>query len=303
MLLAAVVFLGSCDETADESTPWNTASGVTVSMKSATASPKENQNIINIPIEVSNNANGKVKVKIAVKATGDNPATEDEHYYVTTKDIVISDSIGNVEVKLVDDDEINDPRTFEVSIVSVEHASVGEIASTLVTIRDNDSEIYDRLQGTWIMTGEQDTQSGTEEVSWKVTITGASNESESDYNKRLYISGMNDYSATTAQLSFYYDETTKKGYVSFSNLGGYNFAENLNFGDPVGVANIKLYRVENNSLTTDNLNGYWDNDLKNITFDEGELIGAIFSAESGDFTGYSWFGIKNIKMTKSTSGK
>lgn len=148
MLLAVVTFFGACSSDDDS---WNTASDVTVSMKNPTMVIKENMGLTNVPIEVKGETNGNVYVTIEVKEVGGNPAKEDVHYYITDKTISISDSIGYVEVEPVDDDEINDDRTFEITVVEAKGAKIGN-ATTQVSLKDNDSQIYEKLQGKWKLT-------------------------------------------------------------------------------------------------------------------------------------------------------
>lgn len=296
LLLAAVPFLGACS---DDDNSWNSDADVTVNMKNPTLRIKESAGMVNVPIEVTGNTNGKVHVTIAVEETGANPAKEDVNYYITSKEVTISDGEGNIELEAVDDDEVNDDRTFNITIVDAKGAKIGDQPTTAVTLRDNDSEYYEKLQGNWTMTVTQLSQNGSSEKSWNVKISGATDENDENYNKTLYISGMMGYSWTEARLAYHYDNTTKKGYVAFDDLGTYNFAEGVNFGDPIGKANVKLYSINGNSLTTNPIQGNWDSSFKNVTFTPDAILsGAIFST-SDEFTGYVWFQINNIKLTKS----
>lgn len=299
MLMAAVTLLGACSSDDDS---WNSASDVTVCMQKEEIKTKESAHTpgttpLKVPIEVKGKTNGNIKVTIAVKEVGDNPAKEDENYYITTKSIVISDSIGYAEVETVDDDEVNADRTFEITLVDAQGAKIDENAnSTTIILRDNDSEFYEKLQGTWKMTCTDTYENSA--LSWNVNITGATDEDDEDYNKYLYITGMMGYKWTTAILVYNYDKSTNKGSVSFDELGSYNFAQGVNFGDPIGKANVKLFTISGNQLTTTPIMGYWSDDLKSITFDDGTLAGGIFSAETGEFTRYTWFSIKDIKLEK-----
>lgn len=297
MLLVAVTFLGACSSNDDK---WNTAADVTVSMQNSTMSFKENSGIVNVPIVVSGETNGNVFVTVEVKETGSNPAKEDVHYYVTDKTINISGNKGNVEIEMVDDDDINEARTFEVSIVDAKGAKISDNSSTVITIKDNDSNIYEKLQGNWIMTGVDRT--GTNAISWKVKITGAIDESDADYNKVLYITGMGgftDFQNTKVRLNYTFNEATQKGTLEIGNMQKYNVLENvdLNLGS---LCNVKVSNLSNGQLTTTSIYGTWDDDFKNITFDEDQVLFAgIYSAASDSFLGYEFFSIKNIKMTKS----
>lgn len=287
MLLAVVTFFGACSSNDDS---WNTASDVTVSMKNPTMVIKENMGLTNVPIEVKGETNGNVYVTLEVKEVGKNPAKEDVHYYITDKTISISDSIGYVEVEPVDDDEINDDRTFEITIVEAKGAKIGN-ATTQVSLKDNDSQIYEKLQGKWKLTGVSRQGAPMESV---VKIIGASDEKDGDYNHTLYLTGM-AVSSSSARLSF--DEKTKE--IAFDNLGKYNFIEGYDFTKDLGImGNIVLNNLSNGSLTTTPIKGTWSEDCKEIVFDQDQvLFGGIYTT-GGTFTGYEFFSVTKIKLTK-----
>lgn len=288
MLLAVVAFMGSCS---DDDESWNSKSGVTVSMENESLRFKESVGVVKVPIKVEGEANGPVSVTVKVEETGSNPAKENVNYYITTKTITISDSIGNVELECVDDNDINEDRTFAISIVSAKGATVGSNATTAITLRDNDSEFYEKLQGSWVM----NCTFNDAPTKWDVKVVGATDEADKDYNKVLYITGMIGYQWTTAKLSYDYDKATGKGSVAFDYLGQYNFAEGVNFTG-LGVCNVRLYSVAGNQLSEDPIYGTWSADFKNITFDEGTLYGGVF--DSSDAHKGGWFEISNITMTK-----
>lgn len=291
MLLAVVTFFGACSSDDDS---WNSAADVTVSMKNPTMVIKENMDLTNVPIEVKGKTNGNVYVTLAVKEVGSKPAKEDVHYYITDKTISISDSIGYVEVEPVDNDEINADRTFEITIVEAKGAKIGN-ATTQVSLKDNDSQIYEKLQGKWKLTGVSRQGAPMESV---VKIIGASDEKDGDYNNTLYLTGM-AVSSSSARLSFHYDEKTKQGYVAFDNLGKYNFIEGYDFTKDLGImGNIVLSNLSNGSLTTTPIKGTWSEDCKEIVFDQDQvLFGGIYTP-GGTFTGYEFFSVTKIKLTK-----
>ena len=291
MLLAVVTFFGACSSDDDS---WNSAADVTVSMKNPTMVIKENMGLTNVPIEVKGKTNGNVYVTLAVKEVGSNPAKEDVHYYITDKTISISDSIGYVEVEPVDDDEINADRTFEITIVEAKGAKIGN-ATTQVSLKDNDSQIYEKLQGKWKLTGVSRQGAPMESV---VKITVAGDSEKSDYNNTLYLTGM-AVSSSSARLSFHYDEDTKQGYVAFDNLGKYNFIEGYDFTKDLGfMGNIMLHNLSNGQLTSTPIKGTWSEDCKEIVFDQDQvLFGGIYTP-GGTFTGYEFFSVTKIKLTK-----
>lgn len=270
-LLVAVLFLGACS---DDDVKKNSAADVTVSMGTATISPRESAGIVSLPIKVEGPTNGMVTLTVETREVGSNPAVEGTNYYVTTKKINITGSEGYVELEMVDDDEINDPRSFEVTIVKVEHAKLNEAAKTTsVVIRDNDHEPYDRLQGTWTLTYKN--YDGAVQRQ-KVTITGADDPSEYIYNKLLYVEGML-LEKSKAHLSFNFDTANNTCYVSFTNFMKYNWVTGFkhpSFSDPI---DIKLGRLEGNYISQSPVEGVVQADFKTIKFEEGATIAAIFT--------------------------
>lgn len=270
-LLVAVLFLGACS---DDDVKKNSAADVTVSMGTATISPRESAGVVSLPIKVEGPTNGMVSLTVETREVGSNPAVENTHYYVTTKKINITGSEGYVELEMVDDDEINDPRTFEVTIVKVEHAKLNEAAkTTTVEIRDNDHELYDRLQGTWTMTYKN--YDGAVQRQ-KVTITGADDPSQYIYNKLLYLEGML-LEKSKAQLSFNFDSANNTCYVSFTNFMKYNWITGLELQGLSQPVDIKLGRLEGQSISQSPVEGVVQEDFKTIKFEEGATIACLFT--------------------------
>lgn len=270
-LLVAVLFLGACS---DDDVKKNSAADVTVSMGTATISPRESAGIVSLPIKVEGPTNGMVTLTVETREVGSNPAVENTNYYVTTKKINITGSEGYVELEMVDDDEINDPRSFEVTIVKVEHAKLNEAAKTTsVVIRDNDHEPYDRLQGTWTLTYKN--YDGAVQRQ-KVTITGADDPSEYIYNKLLYVEGML-LEKSKAQLSFNFDSANNTCYVSFTNFMKYNWITGLELQGISQPVDIKLGRLEGNSISQSPVEGVVQEDFKTIKFEEGATIACLFT--------------------------
>ena len=270
-LLVAVLFLGACS---DDDVKKNSAADVTVSMGTATISPRESAGIVSLPIKVEGPTNGMVSVTVETRKVGSNPAVENTHYYVTTKKINITGSEGYVELEMVDNEEINDPRTFEVTIVKVEHAKLNEAAkTTTVEIRDNDHEPYDRLQGTWTMTYKD--YNGAVQTQ-KVTITGADDPSEYIYNKLLYVEDIL-LEKSKAQLSFNYDSANNTCYVSFTNFMKYNWYTGLELQGISQPVDIKLGRLEGNYISESPVEGVVQEDFKTIKFEEGATIACLFT--------------------------
>lgn len=291
MLLAVTAFFAACS---DDDSSWNTNEDVTVSMAQTEVRVKEGVGLFNVPIAVTGETNAPVKVNVSVRESGSNPATKDVNYMVTDTTIYISGTTGNVEIKTVDDSDINEDRTFEVYIVSAEGAKLGTNTSTTVVLRDNDSEFYEKLQGNWTLNYK--TSAGAD-ASLAVTITGGDEDSE-DYNKTLYMTGLGGYTWTEAKLSYSYDKTTGVGSISFDDLGDYYIATDVNFGLGFTCA-VALYTRSGSRLYTTPLVGSWSSDFKTVTFDDTYgLTGGIHNQETDAFAGYTWFTYYNVTLTR-----
>lgn len=291
MLLAVTAFFAACS---DDDSSWNTNADVTVSMAQTEVRVKEGAGLFNVPVAVTGETNAPVKVNVSVRESGSNPATKDVNYMVTDTTIYVSGTTANVEIKTVDDDEINEDRTFEVYIVSAEGAKLGSNTSTTVVLRDNDSEFYEKLQGNWTMTCLN--SSGAKQT-WSVTIEGATSEDDEDYNNKLYLYGMMGYSWTCAELYYSYDKSTNTGSLSFDNLGNYYFAEGVNFGLG-GSNNVIPYNMGTSSYTTTPIEGSWSSDFKSVTFDQNATLALLIFNEDGSFTRYSWNRLSKLALSR-----
>lgn len=291
MLLAVTAFFAACS---DDDASWNTNADVTVEMGKTEVKVKEGAGLFNVPIVVKGETTAPVRVHVSMRESGSNPAKKDVNYMVTDTTIVISDGAGKVEVKTVDDDEINENRTFEVYIVSADGAKVGANSSTNVVLRDNDSEFYEKLQGVWKMK-YVDANGAAKE--WSVTVTGGDEESE-DYNHYLYVSGMMGYDWTMAVLKYDYDKATKQGSLAFDELGSYKFADGVDFELGNAPNYVCLFSKDGRNLTIEPIGGTWSADFKTVTFEADKVLcGGIFGSD-GSFTGYTWFSAKSITMVR-----
>lgn len=288
-VLATAIF-ASCSE---EELSWN-SSAATVSMEQAELVYKENKGMVNVPIVVDGELNGPVEVTVEVAEVGENPAMEDVHYIVTSKTVLIpaDATSGKIEFKTVDDADINEARTFVINIKSVNGATVGETASTTVTLKDNDSQFYEKLQGRWKM-NSVDSKGNTQ--AWNINIIGV-DEGEEGYNEVFQVTGIMDYNWTSMTMFYSYDVATKTGYVYIPF--GYIFAEGVNFGSSVGVCDVATGTVVDGYINFDGgLVGTWNEDFTEITFEENKIMYG-FLVSNGAPNGYTWFNCLNIKMSK-----
>ena len=230
MLLAiALPFIWSCSDNGDDINTGQCTVGFAseeVEINEATSG------YTNIPINVSGLRNGAVKIKIEAAPVGENGAVEGKHYLITDKTLNINaDTLStgtlNVEVKTLDDNVINDPRQFTLTIVSAKGAEI-RTQKTIVTIEDNDGDTYMAFFGTWTLNAKKPVFGAdgkvvpgkTQDVSFDVKISGATNKHSADYENILtascpsmfYVGANLD---CTWHFRYSYDKTLMVGTLGF----------------------------------------------------------------------------------------
>lgn len=291
--------LAACSSSDDDKKfGWNTKEGVTVSMEDPVIETIENIGLFRIPVQISGNPNGYIKVKFAFTETGDTPAMDDVHYIVTTKELIVNpeDSEVYIEVNTVDNNEDNEPRTFNITIESVEYATIGALAQTEVIIKDKGP--YSKLAGTWTM-AYLDGQ-GTE-VSGEVKIVCT------DPNEKIVlVTGLGDMVLgsssydTSLRFNFNWDEVSEHGDVSIPL--GYTMVTNVGFrvdgeATPCDLRNILVNGQS--PVTYGEIEGTCNANYSSITFPEGAgfYIG-VFITETGEFIG-TFDAMSDITLTRS----
>lgn len=265
----------SCDDSKDV----NTAKDVTVEMEQNEVTVKEHAGRFYVPIKVTGEPNGPVKVRVKVEGSGSNPAAPFENrngewtgnYIVTSEEINIpaDEKTASIEISTVDDREQNEDRAFLVTIESVEGATVGTNATTIVIIKDNDSIPYERLQGDWSFTYYD---FDNLEQTINVSLSGFDEESKK-YGVELQLNGMYaEYSqdGTTAQVYFFDDESIDMRYIEIyipQIIGVYGSEPQYNFW--LICAQRNASNSIEMSLNNIVLTGIVSDDYETITFDEG----------------------------------
>lgn len=157
ILALGTVAMVSCTDDSDYNNV-NTAPGVTVEMKEASIRLAEDQASSSayeyIDVIVNGEANGPIRVSIDLSPVGTDGAVADVNYIMTSTSIIIpaGETTGRFQYYPKGDNEINEDRTFEAKISKVEGASVGALATTEVTLVDNERLIpvyYPGIQGAW----------------------------------------------------------------------------------------------------------------------------------------------------------
>lgn len=204
----------------DDDNNFNTASGVSVEMQSSEMTVKENAGLIDVPLKVTGEANGPIKVTVKVEGCGEVPALPFEekngewsgNYVLTSETVNIpaGENEVSVEINLLDDKIETGDRSFNVTITNVEGASIGANTTTLVTVKDDESlPVYDLIQGKYTMSF----------LDWdgakanaNVTITGYK-EGTQEYNDGILVLEGLLNNPTALTLYFTEDKENKKYYV------------------------------------------------------------------------------------------
>lgn len=203
-----------------------------------------------------------------------------------------------VEFKITDDTEINDDRSFKLTIVNAKGAELAELTETTVIIKDNDNNPYEKLWGDWVFHGLDYDLAAAE---FSVNISGGFTDEEVEANadKMLVCWGLVGYQWTGGVPVWYmsYDADAKMvaiipgkkicepGDVNWG-LGGAQHAELWYWNPETGESSSSI-----------ELTGTWSDDLNTITFDQtGGFTLRIYS--DGEYTGYTWDRYSKIYLTR-----
>lgn len=226
MLLAvAVPFFTSCSEDDDV----NTTADCTVGFESASVTVSELDGYVKIPIAVNGRRNGPVRLTVEAASTGANAAVEGENFTITDKTLnlnpdTLSTGTINVEVKVIDDNEINSDRQFTLTITSAEGAEI-DAQTTTVTIKDDDSNFYLSFNGKWTIhakepvTDDEGYVVGYQNYTATVDVFAAS-ENDPDYEKYLSASSAGMFNLGVSidcdwRFHYTFDVNTMQGTLGF----------------------------------------------------------------------------------------
>lgn len=297
--LMAFVFV-SCSD--DENI--NSTSAV-VSMGKPSMTVKENRGLFYVPVEVSGERNGNVVVTVNVKSNAGD-CVENRHYIVTSKTVIIpsSKTSVNIEIKAMDDRIINTDRTFDVYITDVKGATVNKaLASTEITLLDNDDIPYDRMSGEWTVTATDVLSDNLEEVTWDAELITVVDDSEEGYGSVIIMTPWrmwngNIYDNVQHTLYFSYNEKSETATLTLKL--GETMASGLNFGedDKYDTTDCLLRSAtpsQNNFTVSGSIIGNVSSDFSKVTFSL-PVIGVLYDAKSIPFS--YWFHYTDIVLTR-----
>ena len=254
---AAILSLAACSNDDDKNFTWNTKDGVTVSMENPEMVTIENLGLFRVPVKVSGEPNGYIKVNFACYETGDNPAFDDINYVVTTKSVVVApeDDEFYVEVNTIDNNDENDPRTFSIAISEVEYASIGDLPSTEIIIKDKGP--YSKMSGQWnIAYLDYDGN----------PVSGVVNFRCADPNERVI--NVDNFPVSGAKMSlrlnWVWDEAAQHGDVEIPmgmSMGTVNFT---------GLGECEVWPILSPESTSGSILGVCNSNYSTVTFDAND---------------------------------
>ena len=223
MLFLAAGLFAACSDDDDAVNSQQT----TVGFASEELVVKENAGYVSVPIQIEGYRNGNIYVEVEAVPTGENPAIEDEHYMITDKTLTLLNDTTktatlNVQFKTVDDQEINEARTFALNIKSLEGGQL-TTKTINITLRDNDAAFYEKFFGKWKISfydwnGFDKANYGVVEKT--ITITGPTDEDDPDYDKVLTVSAPGMYNVGidldfSWHFNYSFDAAEKAGTLGF----------------------------------------------------------------------------------------
>jgi len=217
MLFVAALLMASCSDD-DESINSNST---TIGFANETIVVKENVGFFNVPINIEGARNGDIKLTVEASASGANGAVEDVNYMITDKtlsllnDTTTSETL-NIQIKTIDDQEINENREFKLKITSAEGGQLQRSEVTVV-LRDNDAAFFEKFFGKWTITFTD--HEGVEQKK-TMTISGPTDEEDPDYDNILTATCPSMFNVGVAlncewHFRYTFDSTTKKGTLGF----------------------------------------------------------------------------------------
>lgn len=248
----------------------------TVGFTASEMTIKENVTSINVPISVQGEHTGLVKVNVIVKDVQGVNVEVDKTVILTSGELNLPADVATVyaEINLstyTKEDDFN--RYFTLEIVSAQGATVS--TSTCKINLDEAVDAYDKLIGNWILNATGATGG--------IPVSISANADGTGYDCVLNYQGIDctfrmNYSATGIEI-----------------VAQESIASGLNFGDPIGVADIYLALLAD-GLYWQNIPGMWNDAFDTITLEAG-LAGAIMV--NGAYSGYVWFQWTDCVFVKS----
>lgn len=271
--LAALMFTACSDD--DTSFNFNTAEGVTVEMEKAKVEVMENVGVFSVPVKVTGNPNGYVQITVECTETGEFPAIENRHYFLTTATINIpqDDPEGAVQFTSVDRRGFDENRTYNVTIVDVKGATVGANKATTVQIFDKGSSPkISELKGKWLVSGNQyNPETRAVDTPYISECNMRVVEEDGNGGGTVLLSGV--MGQWQIQLEYVYDADEKYGELEF------------HYGTPAYTGQDIRYTNTQGGVDENPLKGKWNFSFTSATFGDANTIIAMSGFEDDHFAG------------------
>lgn len=270
--------LTACSDEED----FNTAGNVSVQLGQTEIRVNENDRDISVPVVVTGDANGPIRVKFSLKGTGSNPAeifeNHDGEYYGNVYlqsdylNIPSDEKVAYLHFSIQDDeDKTTGDRTFSISIESVEGATIGADKTIDVTILENDiaAPQYLELAGDWYFNYRD---YGNADAAFPVEIQVQTDENAEGYGRDLIMRDMFLGGAANS-ARFYADRVKDSYYIEItlpSRLGSIDASTSAFMS--IGTRDLRV------SLATTKIRGDLSADGKTITFDPSITLIAFTAA-------------------------
>lgn len=295
--------LSSCDKASDINT-----ADATVSMSNATMRVKENKGLFYVPVAVSGERNGSVDVEVSVVQT-DAECKEDVHFLITSKHVTIpaGKNTVNIEIKTVDDRDIEPDREFALKLSAANGAKIDQQnAMTTITLLDNDDIPYDRMAGEWTVTAmDYLADNGSEQVTWTTQLITEIDDTAPEYGTTIVMTpwriyGGEIYDVLQHTLTFKYNPSSQTATVSMRL--GETMAEGLIFGsenedghDLTDCCARSATVGQTNYTLNGNVVGTVNSDFTEVRFNL-PLISVLFDKNNNPFS--YWFYYGDIVLTR-----
>lgn len=265
----------------------------TVGFANATMEVSEKATTIQVPLSVTGDHNGTIKVNIVVKDSQGTALEIDKNIILTSEILYMPAGIEKVSAEIYSsiETETDDyDRSFTLEITSAEGAAIGT-ASCKVNI----SEVvdpYEKLLGKYTMTADDLTSPTGASVSFDVTLT------EGIAGKTYKVLGFDGYLADFADEGEFWTLQYNESEETLSVVKGDYYATNVPFTVPGDccVAPFDFTPDGKDIIPTTSWDATWNESFNTITFEENAIIGiAIYSGG----TYWNWAGAYyNITLTK-----
>ncbi|MDE6317096.1 MAG: hypothetical protein K2L73_01695 [Muribaculaceae bacterium] len=300
-IMLAAATMTACS---DDDNGLNTASGVTVDFEGTSMEVNENQDFFAIPVMVTGETNGDIKVTIEVEAPAeidDNVAVENEQFIITSHTITIprGSATGAFEVRNVwEQGVVNPDRTFNVKITDVQGAQAGSIPTATVTIINIDNA-FTALLGRWTLNATN--YKTGEPVSYVVTFGIPSNPDPEEEGHLINAWGYQE--DADMFIPIWFDINESNGDIEYVGIPMDYLTSNYyyNFGDAVGQALLCTSSISNGSwMQSGAIDGTINEDNTEITFSsEYPLVNRLIGYPSFQYLSYTYGAqLIDIKFTK-----